>query len=226
MKTSRLFIVIILVSVFGFTAFAQDKKVEFGLLGGYGYTMPKLKDSREVKLPTINASNLSGFHVGPILKFNFDEQMSFQTGLLFNYFSGIDINSSQLALKKLGTWHQEKTKLMAFDMPLRVMYSMSLADEFSVFLFAGPNLNYSLSKIITSENFVDNKLTTTSEGANIYQSPSNYNALDLQMGAGMGVQFKGVSLRGGYDWGILNRTILDKAILRTNDVKVSIAYTF
>lgn len=226
MKTNRFVAVAILLTLLGFSANAQDKKVEFGLSGGYGYTMPKLKDTRATKIPAIDQSSMNGFHFGPIVKFNMSEVMSFQTGLLFNHFSGVNINSSQMALKKLGTWYQERTKLMAFDMPLRVMYSIPLADEFNVFLFAGPNLNYAVNKISITENYAQNKLIKESDGKNIYESSGNFNALDLQMGAGAGLQFMGLSLRAGYDWGILNRTTYTDASLRANDLKVSLAYTF
>ena len=77
-----------------------------------------------------------------------------------------------------------------------------------------------------TENFVDKKLTTKSEGKNIYQSEGDFNALDVQMGGGIGIQLMGLSLRGGYDWGILNRTTLKDASLRANDLKISLAYTF
>lgn len=227
MKTNRHIVVAIFIALIGFSAYGQDKKVEFGLMGGYGYSMPKLKDTRTVKSPAIDQNSLNGFHAGPILKFNLSEQMSLQTGLLFNYFSGVSLDRSQLALKNtLGTWRQERTKLTAFDLPLRVMYAVPLADELNVFLFAGPSLNYAINKVSVTENFVDKKLTTKSEGKNIYQSEGDFNALDVQMGGGIGIQLMGLSLRGGYDWGILNRTTLKDASLRANDLKISLAYTF
>ncbi|MHB9055050.1 MAG: porin family protein [Paludibacteraceae bacterium] len=226
MKIYKLILVIVVAVLSVLPVNAQDKKVEFGLTGGYGYTMPKLKDSRTTKVPAIDDNSLNGFHFGPMVKFNLDEKISLQTGLLFNHFSGISINSSQLALKKLGTWYQQKTSLTAFDLPLRIMYSMPLADEFNFFLFAGPNLNYGLNKVTVTEQYVDKKLDSSSDGTNIYESPGNYNRLDVQMGAGLGVQYMGVSIRGSYDWGILNRTTLEKATLRSNDIKVSVGYTF
>ncbi len=227
MKRDGFLAVVIILVLSAFTLKAQDKKVEFGIVAGYGHTMPKLKDSRSVKNPAISQNNLSGFHAGPVLKFNFSEQVALQTGLLFNYFSGVSINSSQLSLKKnLGTWYQDRNKLTAFDVPLRFMYSFPLADEFNLIIIAGPSLNYAYSKIVQTENFVDNKLTNKTQGLNIYQSPGNYSALDLQLGAGIGVQYMGVSLRGGYDWGLLNRTVLPDARLRSNDLKISLGYTF
>ncbi len=230
MKTTRLFFTLLLISTLVANSLAQDKKVEFGIMAGYGHTIPRVKDSRsdEVKQTTrlnINQDNLNGFHVGPILKFNFSEQMGFQTGLLFNYFSGM--RNDELALKEAtGTWKQSKTVYSALDLPLRVVYSMTLAEEFSVFLFGGPNLNYSLNKTTSIEYYVSNNFSREEKGPNIYDTPSEFSALDLQMGAGLGIKYYGVSIRAGYDWGILNRTTIDDVSLRSNDIKVSLAYTF
>lgn len=213
--------------VYSFSAQAQDKKIEFGIMAGYGHTMPKLKDGRTVKIPAINENNLNGFHVGPMLKFNASQQIGFQTGVLYNHFGGLYIDRSQLALKKLdGTWKQTRTSLDAIDVPLRLVYNLSLADELSAFIFAGPNLNYALTKTTSVEQYVTNKLTTNVKSENIYKEPTNFSVLDLQMGAGLGVKFNGLSLRASYDWGILNRTILDDATLRSNDIKVSLGYSF
>lgn len=227
MRLIKFLVPVVLTALLGFNAYAQDKKVEFGIMAGYGYTMPKLKDSRSIKNPAINSSNLNGFHAGPVLKFNFSEQVGIQTGLLFNYFSGVDLLSSS-ALKKTGVWNQNRIKLTAFDLPLKIMYSMPLADEFYLQIFAGPNFNYSINKVTDYEAYSDNKLNVnlSKKGTNIYQAPSDFNSLDFQMGAGIGVQFMGLFLRGGYDWGILNRTTLDNAKLRSNDLKVSVGYTF
>lgn len=213
---SALFVVISCIALW-----AQDKKVEFGLMAGYGHTMPKLKE----RSPSINDDNLNGFHVGPIIKFNVNEQIGFQTGVLYNNFSGI--RNDELKLKKVtGTWKQTKTQLIALDLPLRFVYSITLADELDVLLHAGPNLNYSLSKTTNTERYVSNSLSKVEEGNNIYEQPSDFKALDLQLGAGFGIKFYGLSLRAGYDWGLLNRTTLEGLKLRSNDIKVSLGYTF
>jgi hypothetical protein len=208
--------------------FAQEKPVEFGITAGYGYTTPKVKAEQGTAKPTsIGESNLHGFHVGPIVRLNINEQFGIHTGLLFNKFAGMNIDQSQLAQKKAtGTWNQQKTSLNSFDMPIKAMYSLSLADDFYVLFLAGPNLNYSLSKITSTEHFVNRSLSRTDAGSNIYQSSSQFNAFDLQLGAGVGVQWLGVSIRAGYDWGVLNRTNIDKVSFRSNEFKVSLAYTF
>ncbi len=223
MKTIRN-IFLILFALFAFSAVqAQDKKVEFGFAGGYSYTMPRVNPLEA----TINTNNLSGVHVGPTLKFNIEEQFGLQTGVFFNYFSTVSIDRAQQAMKKAtGIWSQNKTNLMSFDIPFRFMYSAPLAEDFYFFIFAGPNLNYSINKITTEEIYVDKKLRTSITGVNIYQKPSSFKPFDLQLGAGLGVQWLRVSLRGSFDWGILNRTIIENTTLRSNDIKVSLGYSF
>ena len=227
MKIIHKLLTVFLISLIGLSAHAQDKKVEFGIAAGYGYTMPRLKDSRSIKVPTINSLNFNGFHVGPMLKLNINENFAIQTGALYNRFGGVSISTAQKTLKdKFGTWKQENNSLSALDIPLRVRYSASLADELSFFVFGGPNINYALSKVNSQESYVDKKLTTKVAGENIYKSGTDYNALDLQLGVGLGIQWTKISLSGSYDWGVLNRTNFENASLRSNDIKLSLSYTF
>lgn|GEM_PF-592152 len=209
-----------------FPSFSQEKKITFGLMGGYGYTMPKLKDSRTIKNPSINGNSLNGFHFGPVVTFNFNQNSAFQTGLIYNFFTGTSIDKSQLALKKsLGNWYQYKTTLSAFDLPLRYVYSFPLAENLSVFVFAGPNLNYALYKSTPKQIYVNNKLDVEENKENIYTT-SNYNRFDIQIGGGGGIQWQGVFVKANYDWGLLNRSNIVNASLHANDFKVSLGYNF
>lgn len=214
---------------------AQETKIEFSISGGYGYTMPRLKDSRGNSLKIsnplsfINTDNMNGFHIGPMIAFNINEQVGFQLGALFSRFSTVSIDRSQQALKKnTGSWNQSKTQLNAIDVPFRFVFSISMAEDLNVFLFGGPNLNYVLKKVTDTEHYVmhvyDNN--NSKKGENIYQTLNSIKALDLQLGAGFGVKYHGVSLRAGYDWGVLNRVTYENVSLRANDIKVTLAYTF
>ena len=120
MKTNKLLIIAMLLGAVSVTTFAQ-KKVEVGVLGGYSYTIPK------ISTVSIN-DNLNGFHVGPVIKFNIKNQVGIQTGVYYNYFSGVYISQGMLALKKAtGTWEQSRTTLGCLDIPLQVVYTMPIA---------------------------------------------------------------------------------------------------
>ncbi|MFV0391247.1 MAG: hypothetical protein ACK5KP_05100, partial [Paludibacteraceae bacterium] len=85
MKNYKFVLSLFVASIIALSSFAQDKEVEFGVAAGWGYTMPKLKDSRTVRTPTIDEMNINGFHAGPMVKINANEVIGFQTGLLFNH---------------------------------------------------------------------------------------------------------------------------------------------
>ncbi len=197
---------------------AQEKKLEIAVAGGYSINAPKLKEK--------NTNNLKGFHAGALLSYNVNELVGIQTGAFYNYARGINIDASQLNLKNsLGTWKQTKTVFSAVDIPLRIVYSYMLAEDFYLQLFAGPNLNIGLNKQDNLEKYVKKEKHSTREGVNIYTT-DNYSNLDMQMGVGFGVQWLGFGLRGGLDWGLLNRSKIKDASYKANDIKVTLSYKF
>ncbi|MGC3977076.1 MAG: porin family protein [Paludibacteraceae bacterium] len=197
--------------------FAQDKKTEFGVQGGYSYNMPKGTDYDAV------TGNSNGFHVGPVVNFNINEALAFHTGLLYNYFK-----STQKIIIVLNNWTQYKTYTHQLDMPLRLQYSIPLADDLQVRLLAGPSLDFALNKYVNKEIVVDKKVVEklTEKGDNLYSDHNTYSPLDLQFGIGVALHYYHFSVMAGYDWGLLDRNISTSYKFRANDIKLSIAYTF
>lgn len=195
---------------------AQDKKVNFGLQAGYSYNMPKINT---VKYP----DNLNGFHLGPIISYNINETIGIQSGLLYNYSSGIYKEAVVL-----DSWRQYKTKFQSIDLPLRAQYSIGLADDFFLKLLIGPNFNFGLNRVTDYEVIKDKQViyvaNVSSKGENIYNN-SNYSRFDVQFGIGVAVQYYGFSIRAGYDWGLLDRDKTTNSF-KANDIKLGIAYTF
>ncbi len=196
---------------------AQEKKVEFSVAGGYTGHVSKMKDKSN--------KSLDGFHVGGFLTYNINELIGIQTGLLYNSTSGITVPQGQIHLKELGTWRQTKTIFDALDIPIRMVYSYMLAEEFYVHLFLGPNFNWGLNSQENIEYFANNNKWKTDKGINIYKT-EDYSSLDLQFGAGVGLQWKGIGIRATYDWGLLNRTSLPNMTYKANDLKITISYKF
>lgn len=219
MRILRFISVIVLIVSVNLSLFAQEKKVEFGLAGGYGYTLAKLKNSQ------FN-DNLAGFHLGPTFRFNIDERFSVRTSLFYNYFSGINITNSMLKLKKAtGVWHQTKINANSIDLPLRLAMQAPLAEDLHFFVMAGPNFNYGLSKVASTEYFTDRKLRRTEKGKNIYET-QEYEKIDVQLGLALGLQWRGLFLQGSYDWGVRDRNLKEDVTLRNNDLKVTLGYYF
>ena len=216
MKTYR-FILITFVTILGFSTFAQ-KKVELGLQGGYSYAMPKTTASQL-------AGNLNGFHFGPVVKYNINEKIGILSGVLYNYNNSIITKNT---VGTSGTWKQTRVIGQCIDIPLHAVYSVPLADDFYVQIGAGPNFNYALSKYQQKENYVDSKIVDrlTVRETSIYASPSDFKPFDTQIGLSLGIQYTGISIRAGYDWGVMDRDKTTDGTNRENNIKISVGYTF
>ncbi|VBB48034.1 hypothetical protein TRIP_D440052 [uncultured Paludibacter sp.] len=213
----KIFILSFLIIFCFFVGYAQDKKVEFGIQSGYSYNMPKGTDANAV------TGSLNGIHVGPIMNFKIDEMFGIQTGLLYNYFNSI--NKYNVVLNN---WSQSNTTAHYFDLPLRLQYTVPLADDFYVHVLAGPNFNYGINKHMNIERVVNKKVVDdlTEKGENIYANKNEYSPLDLQFGIGVAVQYYHFSVRAGYDWGLTDRNTTSSTSFKANDIKLGIAYTF
>ncbi len=217
-KINVLIISLIATFLISLNVLGQEKKIEIAVAGGYSINAPKIKDK--------NTNNLKGYHVGALLSYNFNELVGIQTGALYNYGSGVSIGKGQLNLKRsIGTWKQTKTVFSAIDIPLKVVYSYMLAEEFYLQLFAGPNFNIGLNKQDNIEHYYKNDKRKTDEGVNIYTT-DDYSNFDVQLGAGIGVQWLGFGLRGGLDFGLLNRNKIKDASYKANDIKITLSYKF
>lgn len=221
MRTNR-FLFTLLIATFTFTLFAQ-KKVEFGLQGGYSYTMPKLKgDNLSTDLKQLWGNNLSGLNIGPMVRFTINENVGIQSGLLFSYFAN-SVKNTVVG----NNWFNIRTSAYGLDIPIRAEYMYPLADDFYLLLFAGPNLNYAIDKHIVRETVVDGKVASdlTVTKPNAYDS-GDYSPFDAQLGFGAGVRYLGITIRASYDFGILDRAKSPDYTLRSNDIKVSLGYYF
>lgn len=211
MRTNRL-ILTVFIAAFGLVTFAQ-KKVEFGVQGGYSYNIPK-------PLQLNFNSNMSGFHFGPLLKYNINEKVGIQSGMMFNYFQN-SIKSTVV----LNNWYNNKTIAYNIDLPIRAEYKYPLADDFYLLLFAGPNFNYAINRNVKKETVVNKKVILTTPEPNIYDS-GDYSPFDAQLGFGLGLRYMGVSVRGSYDIGLLDQNKAADVKLRSNDMKLTFSYSF
>lgn len=162
--------------------------------------------------------SLNGFHVGPVYNLTIQGPVSLQYGLLYNYLTDT---------YKVGTV-DVKTTAHRLDLPVRVAASFPLSNGISAFLFAGPNFNFGLSENDTYTGTITGYQTS---GENIYKAEMSdgsklYSPFDLQLGVGGGLQYNNVSLRVGYDWGMLDRDNSDNGIWKNNDLKVGLAVNF
>ncbi len=175
------------------------------------------------KATTSNATPLNGFHVGLSKESAIEGPLSLQYALLYNFQTATDENSA------LGQTATATTNTHSLDLPIRVAYTMPLDSKLSVFGFAGPNLNYYLSNKTTLKT--TGIIDTTTEGENIYTQENGdgkkyYSPFDIQLGIGAGVKYNNISIRVSYDWGMLDRDLLnDNTVWKNNDLKISLVYS-
>ena len=108
------------------------------------------------------------------------------------------------------------------DVPLQLHYALPVSDSFQFFAFAGPKLNIGLlQKQIVNSNYPG----VPSTDRYLYTDKILRN-LNYQLGAGGGMQWKSLILKGGYDFGLNNLNKLTTGNLYQNAWYATFGYEF
>lgn len=102
------------------------------------------------------------------------------------------------------------------NIPALFRYTYDISDDFKVFAFTGPKFVIGLAAIEKYKedgyketvNLYNGKWKSTEDGETETGTDSDFAMLsrfDVQWGLGAGVQFRSVSFKLGYDWGLMNR---------------------
>ncbi len=229
-------LLIALVSVFTTSMFAQlHISAEFGY--DHNWLVNKSKD-----LNTGNFSNYDGFHVGPVLDYYFPKAKGFGIGTALFY---------QFAASKIVKDSNQKTKAWSemhnLEIPLRVEYKHDINNDWSVFAFAGPVLNFHLDWVdrvrSTASGMKKCKYDTHYISGNVVVCDADGNktkdkmdddnklsCFDLGLGFGAGASWRQLYFRLGVDFGLVNLSrnsnFRKDAALRNHQLKLAIGYTF
>ena len=182
-----------------------------------GYVNPK-RSGKVTSETYFDAIRIGGIYEHE-LKYNF----GVQTGLLYNigFSNKIQKFDSSTDSVTYNTWSH------AFEIPVRIVYNQGLFKDFKIFGFAGPNIQIGF---IQNQKVKSTLSTSMNEWAgievekhNLYKN--NLNLINLQLGAGGGVQWREFILKSGYDWGLnnLDKTKRDSYLTQSNWY-VSFAY--
>lgn len=159
--------------------------------------------------------------IGATVLFPWKYNLSLQSGLLYNI---------GLSTKKQLFPHDYSVNYTTWshsaEIPLRVHYSIPLGKQWSLFGFAGPNLQIGIIQYTQIDANLNTILTQMSgiESGNINMYQDNLHRINLQLGAGGGVQWKKYSLKGGYDWGMNNLNKLSDSNIYQKNWFVSFGY--
>lgn len=148
--------------------------------------------------------------LGGLAEFDWKYNFGFQTGLLYNIGYSHKIQKYGVSTDSVvyNTWSH------ALEIPLRIVYNQPLFKKVSIFGFAGPNIQIGMFQNQRVDSYLGDVLTDItgiqSGKYNLYQS--DLNRINLQLGAGGGVQWRQFMLKSGYDWGLnnLDRTKSDR----------------
>ncbi|MDD3079494.1 MAG: outer membrane beta-barrel protein [Paludibacter sp.] len=185
----------------------------------------------------------NGVKLGVNAEFELKNNFSLLTGVLYDV---VYLNKVQkYALGDEDADDQDsivyKTYNHSIDIPIRLAYSFRFWKDFRVFGFAGPNINIGIAQprktfVSLSGNNLDivkDPLTgetyesgTMTETEDLYKS-ALIRRINLQIGAGGGIQWKNYQLRGGYDFGINSINIIDTSkLMHQSGWYVSLVYQF
>lgn len=198
----------------------------FDMSAGNGVEIGYLHSSYRTNLNSDEmktASPMSGFQVGLMKDMNIVAGLSLQSGLTYSY-----LNSAEKEEVPMFNITGSYTEHM-LNIPIQVKYTFDIIPAFGVYVFAGPTLSLGLAattKLSVSGSIAGNTLegnlkynayTNKLKSDNIPDEYVNLvnqylpqdrvmNRFDVLMGGGVGVNIiKFVTVKGGFDYGLLNR---------------------
>lgn len=171
---------------------------------------------------------MSGFYVGLVKDLRLFAGLSIQPGLYYSYLNTAE--KEEIPSFNLSSSYTEH----GLNLPIHIKYTFDIVPAFGVYVFAGPTLSLGLAantKIsftgealgntmtfdarynsytgkIKSENIPEESL----DQINRYLPQTRMNRFDVLMGGGIGLNLvKFVTVKGGFDYGLLNRINEDMA---------------
>ena len=171
---------------------------------------------------------MSGFYVGLVKDLRLFAGLSIQPGLYYSYLNTAE--KEEIPSFNLSSSYTEH----GLNLPIHIKYTFDIVPAFGVYVFAGPTLSLGLAantKISFTEEALGNTMTFDArynrytgkiksenipeeslDQINRYLPQTRMNRFDVLMGGGIGLNLvKFVTVKGGFDYGLLNRFNEDMA---------------
>lgn len=212
MRTIYKFSIIILLSIMGFNAFAQDYPVTFGVKAG------------------VNLINM----VGDIT--DTDTKVAVQGGVTFDYavnpafslISGVELTTkgskyhgSPIVVDLDGNFSDVfvNLNLMYLQVPLYAAYKREIASCTKFVFQAGPYVAYGIGGKATIKDGIETqKINSFSTGV--------IKDFDFGFGLGAGVEFGKIVAKLGYEFGVINVLDADIGKLKNRNANFTLGYQF
>lgn len=207
MKTLKHVTLVLLLSTFAISSFAQESTSGLGIQFGFAQTDFRL-NSWDVNADptTLHNDALNGFKAGLVWEGTIFKGFGSMVGV--NYTFGTYTS----AWKKTGTFDypQEKEKNIYHQLELFVdwQYKIEIAGNTYIILYTGPTIQCQLA--LTNTTFrkeVDGSETSTVINRFDYDDEKmheDYKRWNVTWGVGAGFQYDRFYIRGGYDFGLIN----------------------
>ena len=167
--------------------------------------------------PVTSKTYFDAVRVGALAEYELKYNFGIQSGILYNI--GYSNKMQRYAIS--GDSVVYTTWSHALEIPVRIVFNQPLFKDFKIFGFAGPNIqigliqNQQVDASLSDEqinliNELNPDFNITSGKTDLYVQ-KKLNRINLQLGAGGGVQWRQYIIKSGYDWGInnLDRTKAD-----------------
>lgn len=243
MKKSILFVFI---SVLVFSGSVLQAQIGIG--AGYLNSTFKTKSGGSI----IKSDPFHGFYAG--LDYNLDIAygLSVTFGLDYSFLSSKDESSLRIPLVDLTLKNRQQEHYL--NIPVNIAYTFTIVDNFKIFAYGGPRFVVGLASRnksdatgdflgiridgdfvydfykdeIKSDNLSDQFLESINQ--NFLGNTGKHSRFDLQLGVGIGFElFNLLTIKGGYDWGLLNRyrgNYADNNSLKRNQFYVGLGIVF
>jgi len=200
MKSKLIFLVV-------FALFVQIANAQvFGIKGGLNDANMSFSSNGI----SISPKAIIGFHFGPVAEFELNDNISFNTGLLYSL-KGFKMNASTLGFSTEST-----EKINYLEIPLNVAYKHPIDEKIKIFGQIGPYLAYALS----GKDKTDGTTTDITFGS------GGMKRFDLGLGIGAGVEFGPIVAGLGYQFGLANLADSSDGKVKNKVLQISVAYMF
>ena len=180
----------------------------FGIKGGVNFANMSVSASGM----GVNLKSITTFHAGPVADFKLQDNLYFNTGLLFSL-KGFKVEDATFEDVTGGTLH-----LNYLEVPLNLAYKFPIKEQTKFLIQAGPYLGYALS----------GKAKSGGESVSVNFSEDGIKRFDYGLGFGAGVEFGQIVTSINYQVGLanLNDDSTMDAKLKNKVFQISLAYMF
>ncbi|HAQ17708.1 MAG TPA: hypothetical protein DCR40_00560 [Prolixibacteraceae bacterium] len=200
MKSKLIFFIV-------FVLFVQVANAQvFGIKGGINIANMTFTASGM----DLSPKSIIGIHVGPVAEFELQENLYFNTGLLYS------IKGYKLKMEFLGESIESTAKFNCLEIPLNFVYKYSLNDASKLFAQAGPYLGYALSGTAKSDG----------ESEKIDFKDEGMRRIDFGLGIGVGLELGPIVPSISYQLGLANLSDDSDVKVKNKVLQLSIAYMF